>query len=313
MACLNPISIANPNLGKCPTLHLNTKSKFILVPCGKCPACLSQKRLDMVNRLKLEASASDFNIFFTLTYDELNVPRYSEVYPDDELARLLPDLQVVDKRSVQLFLQRIRNSFRPLHETTQLRYAICSEYGPTTLRPHYHGILFGLPARWNPDVEIQNAWPFGFTSCGPLLDGGSGYVGKYLFKKSDVPSESDDFRGKNFFLSSRKPPIGTYGLTHKIIEYINEHGTRRVKIKHFGEIVVPYVLLSQFLTTRQIQRLRAIEHVKSTGYNDNRLSALVAREGSLKAALRQDTISKEAKWIELTNNINRSKKQSKDL
>lgn len=313
MACLNPISIPNPNLGKCPTRHLNTKSKYITVPCGKCPACLTQKRMDMVNRFKLEASASDFNYFFTLTYDEINVPTLATLYPDSDEARAFPELQVVDKCGVQLFLQRLRNSFRDCGTPAQLRYAICSEYGPTKVRPHYHGILFGTPPEWNAAIEIQRAWPLGYVSVGHLLDGGCGYVGKYMFKASVAPSMEANPKWSNFFLCSRKPPIGYYGLSHKLIEYINKNGTRRIKIKSGEEIQVPYVLLSKFLSERQVQRLRAIEHIKSSDYNDTRLDKVSFTEGSLANGLRYLDTLKESEWNIKLNNINRSKLQSKDL
>lgn len=268
----------------------------------------------MVNRFKLESLAGDINLFVTLTYDPINVPTIGEKYPDSPFAKIAPGLQTVCKSDLQRFFQNIRNSWRGYDKRDwKLRYAFVSEYGPKTLRPHYHGIFFNVPYGWNYALELQRLWPHGFVSVGLLTDGGSGYVGKYLFKKSEVPSTDPDYPGSNFALSSRRPPIGTCGLSKQLIEYINKNGTRRLKVKHLGQIVVPYVLLDKFLSPRQIQRLKAIEHIKAYEFNTDRRDALVARYGSSEAASRRIQILSEQKWIELNDNINRSKKQSKDL
>lgn len=58
---------------------------------------------------------------------------------------VLNEFGVVSKYDIQLFLKRLRYkvSKSNLNEKEKkFRYFIASEYGPTTFRPHYHGIFF---------------------------------------------------------------------------------------------------------------------------------------------------------------------------
>lgn len=67
-ACKNPI-------------HL--KDSDILVPCGQCAACRHAKTQHILDRLDLESKSSKVVLFFTLTYDNANIPRMKFDYIDD--------------------------------------------------------------------------------------------------------------------------------------------------------------------------------------------------------------------------------------
>lgn len=83
------------------------------------------------------------------------------------------------------------------------KYFICSEYGPRTLRPHYHGILFGVTADEFRDIFLP-LWRFGHVDYSQFdsTKGGMMYVGKYCSKGSyDNPLSKKDFfykSGKEF-------------------------------------------------------------------------------------------------------------------
>ena len=49
-------------------------------------------------------------------------------------------MQTLRKRDYQLFMKRLRKAF----PNDKIRFYAAGEYGPKTLRPHYHAILFGL-------------------------------------------------------------------------------------------------------------------------------------------------------------------------
>lgn len=314
MSCLNPIHLKNPNLGKNPSLHLNTKSLYITVPCGKCPSCITARRREIVTRYLLESLNNGSNYFFTLTYDEIYLPRIGDTEPG--ISSKYPSFSsvpCVSKTHAQLFLQRLRNSFRSIEGFTPLRYALVSEYGPHELRPHYHGILFGVPSEWNAEVNIQRYWPHGFTQVGPLSDGGCGYVAKYLLKDSKTPVLPDGSRLSNFQLHSRFPPLGCGGLTPEVIRYINKTGSRRIKIKQLGDLVIPYSCLKPFLTERQLRRLRAIEHKKAQEYKDTKIENLSKELFSITEVDRVLMREIQETWITLSQNIKRSKSQSKDI
>lgn len=84
---------------------------------------------------------------------------------------------VVCKKDVQLFLKRLRKKWYG-SKSGDLRYFIVSEYGPTTYRPHYHGILFNVP---NCDLvtTLEKVWNMGFVSVSPVTDERVSYCAKY--------------------------------------------------------------------------------------------------------------------------------------
>lgn len=123
----------------------------------------------------LEMQNNKYALFFTLTYDNENVPCYYfaddsysyskdfiRVYSNrdgsslDIFARDFCNFKtsvfniprgaafpVVSRSDVQKFLKRLRiNIVRTLKRKVQIRYLITAEYGPKTFRPHYHGIIY---------------------------------------------------------------------------------------------------------------------------------------------------------------------------
>lgn len=185
--CLNPLtiksnkSIFNP---ECDPL-------FYQVPCGKCKECLSNKQSEWNVRAYYEYKAcidkGGFVLFVTLTYNEDNLP-YVDLY--DYQNNYLDTLPCFNKVDIQHFLHRLRKRLsRKVNHTVNLKYLITSEYGGTTHRPHYHGLIF-IYDNLYPDYvkkEINDCWPHGFTSFGQ--NGGKvynhnaiRYVTKYITK-----------------------------------------------------------------------------------------------------------------------------------
>lgn len=104
------------------------------VPCGKCIECLKDKQNSWKIRLTEEARDHLYVYFFTLTYNDDSVP--FEIYDGEKC--LFPR-----KSDIQLWIKRNRMRFeRYFKRELDFKYFICSEYGPNTGRPHYHGILF---------------------------------------------------------------------------------------------------------------------------------------------------------------------------
>lgn len=170
--CLRPITRKIESRG-----HL----RVITHPCGKCLECVSQLQNDWANRMSDEFKNWRHAYFGTFTYGNSCIP-YVDVLPselpEDKLlylkdaisripqtaalskARARNDLfseylkpecldnlslrvPYVSKYDIQCFIKRVRVSYeRKYNEPLELKYFICSEYGPCTLRPHYHGIFF---------------------------------------------------------------------------------------------------------------------------------------------------------------------------
>ena len=116
MKCISPITLKIQN-------PLNKDGK-VIVPCGKCMNCLTNRRESWIIRL-IEEFKTKKATFLTLTYNDENL-----VYADGEKPTL-------SKRDVQLFLKRLRKSLKK-----SIKYYCVGEYGTRTNRPHYHFILF---------------------------------------------------------------------------------------------------------------------------------------------------------------------------
>lgn len=125
-----------------------------LIRCGKCEGCRVDKSREWANRLLLEKEYYPDNQcwFITLTYDEDHVPRSS--YGDPETGEAQPSM-TLSKRDLQLFMKRLRKN-----HVTPLRFFACGEYGPQTMRPHYHLIVFGLQLN---DCVLYGRGEAGFT------------------------------------------------------------------------------------------------------------------------------------------------------
>lgn len=171
--CLKPVLIPNPHYEEELNAFYNGASdelpdKKIAVPCGKCLRCLQRKRRDWYIRLEDVLKRSSSCLFITLTYDDEYLSFGSCGWPSLRL------------RDVQLFMKRLRKSLPGV----SLQYFVCGEYGPATMRPHYHMLLFNLPLDDYYSC-ILKCWKLGhftidFASPARLM-----YVTKYMLPASD--------------------------------------------------------------------------------------------------------------------------------
>lgn len=185
------------------------------LPCGKCIACRLNHQRELMVRCTHEAMMHDQSFMITLTYDDAHLPQYGTVVKSD----------------VQKFVKRARIS---LHRNglPNFRYAVCGEYGETTLRPHYHLLGFGLPLydlqllkvrreiQYYTSPTIGRLWPFGQHVIQRFHPSCAAYVAKYILKKrmgsdaaafySGVDPETGEIysREPEFYLASKHPAIG---------------------------------------------------------------------------------------------------------
>lgn len=172
--CYNPITITieEPNA--------TGGVRRVAVPCGKCMSCLRDYQNAWSLRIQEEFIHYGYGYFFTLTYNNDSVPTVA----DTDSGRLY---QSVCKSHVQDWLKRFRTRLlRKNGRPKEIKYFITSEYGPRTLRPHYHGVLFGVD-----DIEFRlllSEWNslYGYTTYrlvpAHLCGGASRYVAKYCSK-----------------------------------------------------------------------------------------------------------------------------------
>lgn len=162
--------------------------------CGQCLPCRINRRRQWTWRQYLESLMHESSIFVTLTYDDQHLPPNGELCPEH----------------VQLFLKRLRSALSP----AKLRYFFVGEYGPETLRPHYHASIFGMDVHQS--ALIWEAWGQGEPRFCPVYEFNeltaqyiSGYVVKKLTDSTD-PRLSGKF--PEFARMSNRPGIGSSAM-----------------------------------------------------------------------------------------------------
>lgn len=200
MRCPYPITIKNP--AKRPD------SFYVAVPCGRCGACRYNRRVDWSFRLKEEFKRSLNGRFITLTYNDENVP-----IGDDCLS--------LHKRDLQLFLKRFRKA-----NSEKVRFYAVGEYGPETLRPHYHALLFNVDLSLMD--RLDDVWHLGHVYVGHVSDASIHYVTKFHVNVSSEPPEGKE---PEFVTMSRKPGIGK-GYIDRVGDYHNK--TKRNYVRNEG-------------------------------------------------------------------------------
>lgn len=192
---------------------------FNVVGCGKCELCLHSKRLDFVNRCKLESECySTPPFFFTLTYNSRHVPANGQLRYYD----------------VQCFFKRFRKLLTSLNLPTDFRYVVAGEYGSMRGRPHYHVIMWNNPLGataftphlserlcrllwqcwrmddWNVFSDARN-----FNVCG---DGAAGYCAKYIGKS--VPAR---WRGCKWIRPFIHMSVGDGGIGQPFLRQFKDY------------------------------------------------------------------------------------------
>ena len=128
----------------------------------------------------------------------------------------------VRQKDVQLWLKRARKQLNK-----KFTYYITSEYGPTTLRPHYHGILFGVTAE--ECVGIFTDWKVRYgtvTFDNVTGEGGLNYCASYSAKgifehplcKKDFFYPKEDGTFTEYHSKRYEKCIEKYGIDAPIVD-----------------------------------------------------------------------------------------------
>lgn len=176
-------------MGRCltPLIVKNSEHKivagaprYIKVPCGCCVECYKRYLSTWAARLQLE-TREEQAYFLTLTYDDEHIPEDG-----------------VSKTDVQTFHKSVRRFYKStFQEDSPMKYVLISEYGPTTFRPHYHGLYFHLQGLEN---YVDRLWTKGFVTIDPVTPARLAYVMSFHFLKHD---NVKDGKNPNFRLMSK--------------------------------------------------------------------------------------------------------------
>ena len=117
------------------------------------------------------------------------------------------DIQLFHKRLNKWFYNNVTNKYQ------NFRFFLVSEYGSTTLRPHYHAIYFvndnEVAKRFQDGIFAS--WKYGRYDCQYVENNASSYVAQYINKFYDLPSFYKAKQVRPFFICSRNPIIGNLG------------------------------------------------------------------------------------------------------
>ncbi len=210
MMCISPLRLKQSTEEVDAFGRVSKVPRFVDVPCGKCIACLSNRKRDWVFRLKQEFKCCTSASFVTLTYDDEHLPRNRFGIP------------VLDPEELKKFLKRFRSFVERNVKKSSVRFFAVGEYGSETLRPHYHLLLFNYPPcdlQW----VLEKTWPHGFSYTGDVTDGSINYVCKYCLAGAVIPDVIQAFKDYEvplpFMRCSRRPAIGRCYLTPEAVEY----------------------------------------------------------------------------------------------
>lgn len=228
--CEHPVTVQNPYT-----------HEFIKVPCGCCKTCALKRSRKMSLLCSFEEKDYKYTWFVTLTYTQDNIPYIEPVFDSDESefefifhnprnkfdkslinsdfvhhykgknisylvdkCRLLNrGISVLDKTDAQKFIKRIRYYINK-HFNENIRYYCVGEYGPKTLRPHFHFILFTNSQEVSASIPelVSKSWSLGRVDASLSRHGVSSYVAGYVNSTVSLPSLYAFCEAKPFSLHS---------------------------------------------------------------------------------------------------------------
>lgn len=214
--CLSPYTVSFMRCGK---------RYSSPVPCGKCLECIESYQDSWSIRLCDEAKEWKYAYFVTFTFSNDRIPLVdmgnfdhiddikkglSRLRKTKEYFRavhfgygsyLLPELvgtvkiPYVDKSLFRSFDKRAKMNLSRYLGVTKgfLKRFVCSEYGPSTLRPHYHGLYFTDVPPLIFYREYLSYWTFGHIDWKTIsidhdrkFSDVAAYVSKYCCKPSFI-------------------------------------------------------------------------------------------------------------------------------
>lgn len=203
------------------------------VKCEQCAGCRLARSRHWATRCMHEGQMHKHNCMITLTYNDQN---------------LNPELNL-QYRDWQLFIRRLRKLCTAASRAEargrfhgpaahllgrETRFYMGGEYGPTTGRPHFHAILFGIDfadrtyhaktkagEKLYTSPTLDKLWGKGFASIGNLTFESAAYIARYIMKKRTGDGNKTDYeilnpetgeihtRKKEFNNMSRRPGVGS--------------------------------------------------------------------------------------------------------
>lgn len=148
---------------------------------------------DLLDALCVDELSCDCSSFITIEETGELIPLRKKTYQSPNIGvfeyrfRPIISFNSVRKEDVQLWIRRNRTRSKRKDSSFDFSYFITSEYGPRTLRPHYHGVFFGVTKDdvkdWFKDWQEHYGDIVRYDDLDPTK-GGLSYVSKYCSKGS---------------------------------------------------------------------------------------------------------------------------------
>lgn len=230
MPCTQPNRAHRASYGRVIFGSVPPNGDALLLPCGECIGCRTSKAKEWALRNHLELQQHEAGVFTTLTYED----------------RWLPP--TLEKEAYSGFIKRLRSQVRDKLGTARLiRHFGSGEYGETTARPHYHGLVYGLHE--SEQDLIRRSWHMGNVKTVAITPASINYVAGYTAKKIEDkyrqryetivdPQTGEEIRWQPPFIQmSRNPGIGAAAREHTQAwrEYAINNGFKQAVPRYLHE------------------------------------------------------------------------------
>ncbi|QCS37202.1 replication initiation protein [Tortoise microvirus 68] len=262
----------------------------IYLPCGHCIGCRLDRSRQWADRCMLELEYHESSYFVTLTYNDEHVP-ISSYCSDLETGEASKSFSL-RKRHFQLFMKRLRKRF----SNDKIRFFACGEYGETTLRPHYHAIIFGLRLddlvpfsnsnrgyQYYTSASFEKCWTeddssIGFCLLGEVTWETCAYTARYIMKKlNGAQAVYYDLVNiePEFTLMSRRPGIARqYYDEHK--DDIYEHEYINISTEGGGRKIMPPKYYDKLFDIDYPDEMAEIKAIRQRMAKENQAAKLKA-------------------------------------
>lgn len=190
------------------------KLAYIQVPCGKCLECRIQQTRQWSDRCVLESKNSEHNYFVTLTYDDAHLPPNCSLEPDD----------------LNKFIDRLRKRFKRAGFNGKIRYLASGEYGSTSLRPHFHILLFNCPLNDLSYEFYQEVDGKMVKHIRPPSKNDDIYFSKTIYDLWSIPIYEEGYEGnrRHIIRYEHKGMISVGHFSYDTAAYVAQYVTKKV-------------------------------------------------------------------------------------
>ena len=288
------------------------------MPCRDCAYCRSRRAFELKTRVDNEFiyNADGSSLLVTLDYSNAGLPVYAPSEDDSWSSNRIGDSRYTAIPSPDIYYQPVNHpdvcfghlcrtdverwfvnvrgkffyDFRPNHKLTyfddfnrediRFRYFGCGEYGPTTMRPHYHIVLWFRRKLTDRQIAyvaeiLRASWTLGSADVQPIISGGaSSYVASYVTGFADLPPVLKSKSLRPFVFFSRSPCVGSGRLSEdEVFKALDKGVIARVgfdeqKKTFVDELFSPQVIARYFPkcqgfgTKNTIERIRVYSYVR---------------------------------------------------